>query len=100
MPAFILLCHDKADSLPLRQETRERHLDYIAGKGSAVLLAGPILDDNGQPAGSMLLIDAEDAEAARSFAQADPYAEAGLFENVDIKPYRIVTGALAPDADS
>ena len=100
MPAFILLCHDKADSLPLRQETRERHLDYIAEKGSAVLLAGPMLNENGQPVGSMLVIDAADAEAAQRFAQADPYAEAGLFENVEIKPYRIVTGALAPDAGS
>ena len=96
MPAFILLCHDKPDSLPIRQATRERHLDYIAAKGSAVLLAGPMLDENGQPAGSMLVIEAADAEAAQRFAQADPYAEAGLFENVDVKPSRIVTGALAP----
>lgn len=94
MPEFILLCRDKADALPLRIETRPAHLDYIASKGDAVLIAGPILDDAGDPAGSMLVINATDGQAAQAFAENDPYAKAGLFESVEIAPYRLVAGTL------
>lgn len=96
MPAFTLLCHDKDDSLALRMETRPAHLEYIAEAGENVLLAGPLLNDAGEPAGSLLIIEAEDAAAARYFAEKDPYALAGLFKHVEITPYRIVAGALAP----
>lgn len=95
MPQFILFCRDKPDSLPLRQATRPAHLDYIAGNMAAILLAGPMLDDKGDPAGSMLIIEATDQAAAQAFAANDPYALAGLFAEVSVTPYRIVTGSLA-----
>lgn len=94
MPAFILLCRDKDNAVPLRMETRPIHLDYIAEAGEKVLLAGPMLNDAGDPIGSLIIIEAEDAQAAKAFADNDPYARAGLFTDVEIAPYRIVTGAL------
>ena len=96
MPVFTLLCHDKDDALAVRMETRPVHLDYIAGAGEQVLLAGALLNEAGDPAGSLIIIEAENADAARAFADNDPYAKAGVFKQVDIAPYRIVTGALAP----
>ena len=38
----------------------------------------------------MLLIAAADLEAAKAIAAEDPYAKAGLFANVEIKPYNWV----------
>ena len=38
----------------------------------------------------MLLIAADDIEAAKALAAQDPYAKAGLFETVEIKPYNWV----------
>lgn len=96
MPAFTLLCHDKDGALSLRMENRPAHLDFIAEAGERVLLAGPLLNEAGEPKGSLLIIEADNADAARTFAESDPYARAGLFDNVEITPYRIVTGALAP----
>lgn len=43
--------------------------------------------------GSMIVIEAVDAAAARTFAANDPYALAGLFQNVEIKPWRWLIGA-------
>ena len=37
-----------------------------------------------------MIIDVEDAAAAAGFAESDPYAKAGLFESVVIRPYRQV----------
>ena len=96
MPVFTLLCHDKDDGLATRMETRPVHLDYIASAGEQVLLAGALLNEAGEPAGSLLIIEAEDANAAKAFADNDPYAKAGVFNKVDIAPYRIAAGALAP----
>ncbi len=94
MPQFLLLCRDKPDSVDLRMATREAHLAYIAKADGNVLLAGPMLDDNGRPVGSLLIIDAEDRNAANAFAEADPYAKASLFEDVEVRPYKLVTGKL------
>ncbi len=96
MPAFTIVCQDKKDSLALRLETREKHLAHIANANVKVLLAGPHLDEDEKPAGSLIIIDAEDMTAAEKFAAEDPYAKAGLFARVDITPFKIVTGELAP----
>jgi uncharacterized protein YciI len=44
--------------------------------------------------GSMLIVEAADLAAAKAFSAADPYTTAGLFESVEIRPFRVVTGAL------
>ena len=95
MPEFILLCQDKKASLELRKATRTAHLDYVAKSENPVLLAGPLLDDEGNPEGSLLIISVEDNEAAKRFADNDPYALAGLFARVEIRPYLIVKANIA-----
>jgi len=96
MPEFVLICRDKKDSLELRLKTREAHLAYVGDATIDILLAGPILDGEGNPTGSLFIIKADDESAVQRFAANDPYEQAGLFEDVEIRPYRIVTGALAP----
>ena len=65
MPQFILLCRDKPNALELRMETRPAHLEYFESFGNKAVLGGPLLDEDGKPKGSMLLIEAEDEPAAR-----------------------------------
>ena len=97
MPLYTLSCRDKPDSLPLRAETRPRHLAYLEAAGPvSVKLGGPWLDEAGAPIGSLLIVEAQDIEAARAFAAADPYAQAGLFESVRVEPWRLVVGGFAP----
>ncbi|EBU8132008.1 hypothetical protein DLM20_24945, partial [Salmonella enterica subsp. enterica serovar Java] len=52
--------------------------------------AGPFLDEVGKPNGSLVVIDVADRSAAEAFAANDPYARAGLFESVEIKPWNWV----------
>jgi uncharacterized protein YciI len=93
MALFVLVCIDKPDSLPLRMATREAHFDYARRTGQ-VRLGGPFLDDAGGMAGSLIVLEADDLAAAEAWHASDPYAVAGLFEQVEIRPWRVTFGAL------
>ena len=91
---YALICTDKANSSAVRAEARPRHLAYIEANKERVKIAGPFTSDDGQTMlGSLIIVEAADAAAARTFAANDPYAQAGLFSNVEIKPWRWIVGA-------
>ena len=85
---FVITCIDKPDSLALRQSTRPTHIEYLTANNIAY--GGPLLDDAGQPCGSMLVVDVADHAAAAVFASNDPYAQAGLFASTTIRGFRAV----------
>ncbi|MGO6813579.1 hypothetical protein ELI30_21945 [Rhizobium leguminosarum] len=89
---FALLCKDKPGHLNVRMDTRPTHIEYLnkLNAESTLKIAGPFLDDDGKPCGSLIIVEAESKEAARALADADPYAKAGLFESVDVKAYNWV----------
>lgn len=95
MPLFALSCIDKPGALDLRMATRPAHLAYMGEHAHMLKLGGPYLDEAGQMAGSLLVIEADDIAAARDFAANDPYARAGLFERVDLMAFRATLGGLA-----
>lgn len=86
---YALMAHDKPGALAIRKENRQAHLDYIAETG-VVRQAGPILDADGEMAGSLVILDVADRAAAQAWADADPYARAGLFERVTLVPWKRV----------
>lgn len=86
MPQFVMYCLDGEKGAELRPQIRERHLAHLRGSG-LVRIAGPMLDADGKPVGSLLIIEAEDIEAVRQFSAADPYSMAGVFASVEIRPF-------------
>ena len=84
-----VICTDKPGALETRMANREAHLAYIRETG-VVTQAGPFLDENGDMCGSLVILDVPDMDAARAWAQGDPYARAGLFEAVRIEPWKKV----------
>ena len=86
-----LLCRDKSGALPVRVANREAHLAYIAETG-VVQQAGPLLDASGQMCGSLIILDVADLDAARAWADNDPYARAGLFAQVSLDAWKRVIG--------
>jgi hypothetical protein len=93
MPLFVLYCEDKPGALDLRLATRPAHLDYLKTQTGKIRLGGPLLDANGDMAGTMMVIEAEDLAAAEAFSAADPYRKAGLFAVVRIKSFNRVGGS-------
>jgi uncharacterized protein YciI len=86
---FALICTDKPDHLQLRLDVRPAHVEFLNGLNSegALKFAGPFLDPAGKPNGSLVVIDAPDPSAAQAIAARDPFAEAGLFASVEIRPW-------------
>jgi len=96
MPWFALMGYDGARGLELRGVHRPSHLDYwrpLAAAGR-VRHAGPLLDEQGQPRGSVLIFDAADLPAAKALAAADPYSTNRVFERHEL----FETRAVLPEA--
>jgi uncharacterized protein len=95
MAFFVLTCIDKPNALALRMATREAHFAYAGGMPAGFIrLGGPFLDEKGDMAGSLIIIEAADMAAAEAFSLADPYRKAGLFERVEIRPWKATFGEL------
>ena len=94
MPTFVLFCVDKPRSLDLRMATREAHLAYMREKAAMTKLGGPMLDEDGAMAGSLLIVEAPDRAAAMALNAQDPYTLAGLWARVDVKAFKATLGQL------
>ncbi len=95
MAVFVLMCIDHPGGLERRMAAREAHLAYVGEHLSMVKVAGPLLDDAGQMAGSMFIIEAPDKAAVEAFSAADPYRLANVFERVEVRSWKVTVGALA-----
>jgi uncharacterized protein YciI len=96
MPLFVISYIDKPNSLPLRMANRPAHLAYAHDENNPakVKLGGPYLDDKGEMAGSLIIVEAPDKATAVKFTENDPYVKAGLFSSIDVRPYRLTLGNL------
>ena len=86
-----LFCHDKPDALQVRLDNRTAHLAYIEDTG-VVEMAGPLLTPEGAMCGSLVVLSVETLTQAHDWAEADPYAKAGLFASVTISEWKKVVG--------
>ncbi len=93
---FVIHAIDHPGSLELRMATRPQHLDYMAPFDTPV--AGPLLDDDGNPCGTCIVVELPDRAAADAFVAGDPYAKAGLFQSVSVHPFRTVAWPAADPA--
>ena len=89
---YAFLCKDKPDSLQLRLDTRPPHVEWLNGLNASGTLAfaGPFLDADGKPDGSLVVVKAETIEEAKAISAADPYAKAGLFASVEVRAWNWV----------
>jgi len=90
---FVATCTDKPDSNTLRLDTRPAHLAYLNGLGAKVRAGGALLSpDRKTVVGSLLILEGDELAEIEAMLRADPYAQAGLFASVDIKPWRQAVG--------
>ncbi len=85
-----LIARDKPGALQTRLDNRSAHLAYIEETG-VVSQAGPLLDGDAM-IGSLVILEVEDLAAAQSWADNDPYAKEGLFQSVELIPWKKVIG--------
>lgn len=98
MMFYAIVGEDHPDSLPARLSARPAHLERLKALQDAgrLLLAGPCpaIDSNDPgPAGftgSLIVAEFASLDAARAWADADPYVAAGVYAKVSVKPFRKV----------
>ncbi len=95
---YVINGTDTGESLERRLSVRAAHLarlQQLQNEGR-LLLAGPYpaVDSNDPgPAGftgSLIVAEFESLEDARTWANADPYMDAGVYAEVSVKPFRKV----------
>jgi uncharacterized protein YciI len=87
---FAVYATDHPDSQALRQRLRPSHQAHLrAGKHRVVVrLGGPTLDETGAAMnGTLLVVEAGSLPEVEAFMQDDPYVQAGLFANIQIRPW-------------
>ncbi len=76
---FSILIFDEPDSAALRDEYRQRHLDYLKEFAGQTLFAGPFTaDDESADLGSLRLIEFADRAAAEQHVADEPYVTGGV----------------------
>ncbi len=85
---FVIIGHDGPLGAELRPKFRSAHLANLRPlvQRGKVILAGPFTDGTG----SLIVVDMESETEALAFAQSDPYVTGGVFERVEVKPFRKV----------
>ena len=86
MPWFAMIARDRPDGLENRKKHRAAHLERMARLDAEGRLryGGPLLNEQGQMSGSLIILEADDLEGARIAYAEDPYVVHGVFEDYDV----------------
>ena len=95
---YAIVGEDRADSLAARLAARPAHLERLKAlqEEARMILAGPcpaIDSPDPGPAGftgSLIVAEFASLEAAKVWADADPYVAAGVYAKVSVKPFKKV----------
>ena len=95
---YAILGEDRDDSLELRKQNRPAHLERLNALQAEgrLILAGPfpaIDSEDPGPAGfsgSLIVAEFPSLKDAQIWADADPYRKAGVYQYVNVKPFRKV----------
>jgi len=98
---YLIYSEDVKNSLEKRLSVRELHLARLSAlqNEGRLLVAGPCpaIDSNdpGEAGftGSLIIAEFNSLEQAQTWADADPYISAGVYEKVIVKPYKKVLPA-------
>ena len=95
---YVIEGHDGEHVLAARMQARAAHLERLKAllDEGRLLLAGPCpaidAEDPGPAgfSGSIVIAEFASLEAARAWADADPYVAAGVYARVEVRPFRKV----------
>ena len=95
---YAVISQDVEDSRAGRAAARPEHVKRLRNllDEGRLLIAGPHpaidADDPGEAGftGSLVVVDFPSLEEATAWADEDPYITAGVYESVNVKPFKLV----------
>lgn len=93
---YVIIAEDTPNSFDKRLQSRPAHLARLHDlqNQGRLVLAGPMpAIDSTDPGpagftGSLIVAEFNDLEAAKNWANADPFVGAGVYASVVVKPFR------------
>jgi uncharacterized protein len=93
---YAIIAEDSPNSLEKRMQARPEHLARLTTlqNEGRLMLAGPFpAIDSNEPgtagfSGSLIVAEFNDLEAAKTWANADPFVATGVYNQVIVKPFR------------
>ncbi len=93
---YSIFAYDVPNSLPLRAKARSKHIARLNALNEAgrLILAGPNpAVDSTTPneagfTGSLIVAEFDSLKAAQQWASEDPYIQAGVYDKVEVKPFK------------
>lgn len=93
---YAIIWEDAPNSLETRLKIRPAHvarLEILKEEGRLILAGPHPAVDSPEPGnagftGSLIVAEFNNLEAAKQWAAADPYAEAGVYARLTVKPFR------------
>lgn len=96
MPAFVFICRDGGDKTALRNKHLMEHLAFAEKMSPHILVGGPCQPskpaDGPQFSDSLVILKAENAEAARSMLESDPYFKNKIWDSYEMMSFTPVIG--------
>ena len=95
---YSIIAEDVPNSLEKRKGARPAHLERLESMQSEgrLVLAGPFpAIESNEPgehgfSGSLIIAEFDSLADARAWADADPYVAAGVYSQVEVKPFKQV----------
>ncbi len=95
---YAIIAEDIENSLEKRLAARPDHIARLQSLADAgrIIIAGPhSAIDSEDPGtngftGSLIVAEFDSLDAAKQWADTDPYIEAGVYKNVTVKPFKKV----------
>lgn len=97
---FVVIARDGTDpeAPARRQAVRPAHLEGIRPfvEQGNILVGGAILDEVGDMVGWVVMADFPTREELDAWLTGDPYVTDGVWQEVEVQPYRAAVGAWLP----
>lgn len=85
---YVVHCLDHDGAVDLRLSHYDAHKAYLAAAAVKTVISGPLLaDDEATMIGSCFVLEAANLGEVVAFNSNDPFAKAGLWKTVSIRPF-------------
>jgi len=85
---YVVHCLDHDGAVEKRLSLYDAHKAYLAQAPVKTVISGPLLaDDEETMIGSCFVLEADNIAEVEAFNRGDPFARAGLWKTVSIRPF-------------
>ncbi|MEM7568949.1 MAG: YciI family protein [Pseudomonadota bacterium] len=81
---FAIFTQDAPGSEDARKTHHDAHIAHFKAHKEQIALAGPLSEESGASAGSLVVFSADTLADAKAFIEADPFHPAGVWSDIRI----------------